>query len=167
MVLRDVSEWSALFMDYRRTKKEVKKKTKPLIEAIKAKNVPAIQALLQENADPKDIFIGSVNDMNTVGLLECYGAGFLDDDLHKVAGREAIWKKLEAGSLGAQNKLTLERKGEILDAASALLRHKRETLMKRASEAGTPLSKEEIREMRDAEGRARAKKLKELLTRGR
>ena len=55
------------------------------------------------------------------------------------------------------------KKGKILDAASAPLRHKRETLLKQASELGVPLSKEQIRKMRDDEGRARAKKLKELL----
>ena len=59
--------------------------------------------------------------------------------------------------------LDFAKKGQILDDASATLRHRRETLIKQAAEAGISLPKEEIRKMKDEEGRARAKKLYQLL----
>ena len=102
--------------------------------------------------------------MEIARSLMRHGLIINNGELVKVEGREAIRKRLEAEGLGFQPKLLdLVKKGQILDKASEPLRSKREALLRKASEEGVSLSQDEIRKMRDDEGRARAKKLKELL----
>ena len=151
-------------------------KTRPLFLALNAKNKKVALALLEAGADPRqegilrddwhihNFVAHELDDIEVARSLKQHGLFISPDDFEEIEAREAKRKRLEAEGLGCQPKpLDLVKKGQILDAASAPLRRKRETLTKKASEAGTPLSKDEIRKMRDDEGRARAKKLKELL----
>ena len=58
---------------------------------------------------------------------------------------------------------TLESKAVALDKASAKQRKAREDAVAKAEKAGKPLSKEEVKKLRDAEGRARARAYKGML----
>ena len=74
--------------------------------------------------------------------------------------KEQVKKQEKEDKKGFSDLLT---KAKALDRASAKERRQRETLVKMADEAGIPLSKEEVKKLRDKEERARLKVAKRFL----
>lgn len=123
----------------------------------------------QENGHPKKVLtkiklpIDYVKDMWTANLLIKHGAKVSQEQLDRIEEIEGKRKKSRAKSGGLKKMLTLASKEKALDKASEKQRKEREEEVAKAEKAGKPLSKEEVKKLRDAEGRARARAYKGML----
>ena len=79
--------------------------------------------------------------------------------------REYVSKAFPKSGALLPGSFTLESKAVALDKASAKQRKAREDAVAAAAKSGKPLSKDQVQELRNAEGRARAKAYKGMLAR--
>ena len=150
----------------------------PLHFACESGNLQAVKALLQKGANPNAkggydyptrekvrkrnvLPIDLVKDIDIAHCLIQHGAKVSAEKLERI--KEIADKKSPAENGGLKKMLTLASKEKELDKASEKQRKAREDAVAKAEKTGKPLSKEEVKKLRDAEGRARAKAYKGLL----
>ena len=150
----------------------------PLHFACQAGNLQAVKALLQKGANPnvkggydyptrekvreRNVLpIDLIEDIDIAHCLIQHGAKVSAEKLERI--KKIADKKSPAKNGRLKEMLTLASKEKALDRASEKQRKAREGAVAKAEKAGKPLSKEEVKKLRDSEGRARARAYKGML----